>query len=83
MALIAAGARWPASSRARSSFLVWMERRFIARLQDRLGPNRVGQFGLLQSVADALKLLAKEIIMPARVDQLLHFLARCWCSAPR
>src|SRR3954468_9972950 len=41
---------------------IWAERRFIARLQDRLGPNRVGKFGLLQSVADALKLLAKEII---------------------
>ena len=43
---------------------IWAERRFIARLQDRLGPNRVGKFGLLQSVADALKLLAKEIITP-------------------
>jgi NADH-quinone oxidoreductase subunit H len=54
---------------------IWAERRFIARLQDRLGPNRVGKFGLLQSVADALKLLAKEIIRPAMVDRTLHFLA--------
>jgi NADH-quinone oxidoreductase subunit H len=54
---------------------IWAERRFIARLQDRLGPNRVGKFGLLQSVADALKLLAKEIIRPAQADRLLHFLA--------
>jgi NADH-quinone oxidoreductase subunit H len=54
---------------------IWAERRFIARLQDRLGPNRVGKFGLLQSVADALKLLAKEIIRPAQVDKTLHFLA--------
>jgi NADH-quinone oxidoreductase subunit H len=54
---------------------IWAERRFIARLQDRLGPNRVGKFGLLQSVADALKLLAKEIIRPAMVDKTLHFLA--------
>src|SRR5438067_3406600 len=53
----------------------WAERRFIARLQDRLGPNRVGKFGLLQSVADALKLLAKEIITPGLVDKPLHFLA--------
>jgi len=54
---------------------IWAERRFIARLQDRLGPNRVGKFGLLQSVADALKLLAKEIITPGLVDRMLHFLA--------
>ena len=54
---------------------IWAERRFIARLQDRLGPNRVGKFGLLQSVADALKLLAKEIIRPKEADPTLHFLA--------
>ena len=54
---------------------IWAERRFIARLQDRLGPNRVGKFGLLQSVADALKLLAKEIIRPEQADPFLHFLA--------
>ncbi len=54
---------------------IWAERRFIARLQDRLGPNRVGKFGLLQSVADALKLLGKEIIRPREADAFLHFLA--------
>jgi NADH-quinone oxidoreductase subunit H len=54
---------------------IWAERRFIARLQDRLGPNRVGKFGLLQSVADALKLLGKEIIRPREADPFLHFLA--------
>ncbi len=54
---------------------LWAERRFIARLQDRWGPNRVGPFGLLQSVADVLKLLSKEIITPALVDRTLHFLA--------
>ena len=54
---------------------IWAERRFIARLQDRLGPNRVGKFGLLQSVADALKLLAKEIIRPQEADPFLHYLA--------
>ena len=54
---------------------IWAERRFIARLQDRLGPNRVGKFGLLQSVADALKLLSKEIIRPGEADPFLHFLA--------
>jgi NADH-quinone oxidoreductase subunit H len=54
---------------------IWAERRFIARLQDRWGPNRVGPFGLLQSVADAIKLLSKEIITPGQVDRLLHPLA--------
>src|SRR5579862_9895876 len=54
---------------------IWAERRFIARLQNLLGPNRVGKFGLLQSLADALKLLAKEIIRPALADPTLHFLA--------
>jgi len=54
---------------------LWAERRFIARLQDRWGPNRVGPFGLLQSPADVLKLLSKEIITPAQVDRVLHFLA--------
>jgi NADH-quinone oxidoreductase subunit H len=53
---------------------LWAERRFIARLQDRWGPNRVGKFGLLQSIADALKLLSKEIIRPKEVDPALHFL---------
>jgi NADH-quinone oxidoreductase subunit H len=54
---------------------LWAERRFIARLQDRRGPNRVGRFGLLQSPADVLKLLSKENIVPARADRLLHFMA--------
>src|SRR3712207_5266845 len=55
--------------------LVWLERKIIARMQDRLGPNRVGPFGLLQSVADAVKLLSKEDVIPARVDRPLFILA--------
>ncbi len=54
---------------------IWGERRFIARLQDRRGPNRVGKFGLLQTVADVVKLLGKEIIVPERADKFLHFVA--------
>jgi NADH-quinone oxidoreductase subunit H len=45
--------------------LIWVERKFAARVQDRIGPNRVGPFGLLQNVADAVKLIIKEDITPA------------------
>jgi NADH-quinone oxidoreductase subunit H len=55
--------------------LVWMERKIIARMQDRYGPNRVGPFGLLQTVADAVKLLSKEDIVPARVDKIIWALS--------
>lgn len=55
--------------------LVWMERKIIARMQDRSGPNRVGPFGLLQTVADAIKLLSKEDIVPARVDKIIWALS--------
>jgi NADH-quinone oxidoreductase subunit H len=55
--------------------MTWFERRAISRLQVRLGPNRVGPTGLLQPVADALKLLFKEDIRPARADRILYPLA--------
>jgi len=56
--------------------LIWLERKVIARLQDRIGPNRVGgKYGLLQPVADALKLLTKEIITPAGADLWAYNLA--------
>ena len=55
--------------------LVWAERRIVAYMQGRLGPNRVGPGGLLQSVADALKLLTKEIIVPYQADRVPFMLA--------
>jgi NADH-quinone oxidoreductase subunit H len=56
-------------------FFIWFERRAMAIMQARLGPNRAGPFGLLQSVADALKVLIKEDIIPAKGDKIVHWLA--------
>jgi NADH-quinone oxidoreductase subunit H len=55
--------------------LVWMERKLVADFQARIGPNRVGPFGILQSFADGIKLLCKEDITPSHVDRSLYFLA--------
>lgn len=55
--------------------LVWVERKVVARFQDRLGPNRVGPFGLLQPFPDIIKLVIKEDITPAGADKLVFNLA--------
>lgn len=56
-------------------FLVWVERKVVARFQDRLGPNRVGPYGLIQPFADVIKLLIKEDITPAGADRFVYNLA--------
>jgi NADH-quinone oxidoreductase subunit H len=58
-----------------ASYLVWLERKFLARLQIRYGPNRAGTFGLLQPIADAVKLIAKEDTVPAEADRAIFMLA--------
>ncbi|HEV8184556.1 MAG TPA: complex I subunit 1 family protein, partial [Chthoniobacterales bacterium] len=59
-----------------------LERKILARIQNRLGPNRVGPFGLFQPVADGIKMLIKEDIVPARADKVVHFLAPIMVAAP-
>lgn len=57
------------------SYLIYVERKLAAFMQDRIGPNRVGPYGLLQPIADGLKFLLKEDVIPAHVDKALYILA--------
>ena len=56
-------------------FLVWVERKVVARFQDRLGPNRLGPYGLIQPFADIIKLMMKEDITPDGADRVVYNLA--------
>ncbi len=56
-------------------FLVWVERKVVARFQDRVGPNRLGPFGLVQPFADIIKLIIKEDLTPAGADKFIYNLA--------
>ncbi len=55
--------------------MIWAERRVVARMQQRIGPNRVGPFGLLQGLADGIKLALKEDIIPTAADRAVFILA--------
>jgi len=63
-------------------FMIWFERRVIGRMQNRPGPNRAGPFGLLQPIADALKLPLKEDIIPTTADKLIFVIAPVLSAAP-
>jgi NADH:ubiquinone oxidoreductase subunit H len=63
-------------------FLTYYERRAIARMQDRVGPNRVGPEGLWQPVADGVKMFTKEDIVPDAADKWVHLIAPCVVVAP-
>ena len=63
-------------------FMIWFERRVVGRMQHRPGPNRVGPFGLLQSLADGLKLVFKEDIRPVMADKWIYILAPIIAGIP-
>lgn len=57
------------------AYMTWFERKVLARFQDRLGPTRTGPAGLLQPIADGIKLLGKEDLIPAAADKIVFFFA--------
>jgi len=65
-----------------AAYLVFAERRILAWVQDRKGPNRVGPFGLLQPLADLIKLLTKEDVVPGAADRWLFYLAPAMAAIP-
>jgi NADH-quinone oxidoreductase subunit H len=63
-------------------FMIWFERKVIADLQNRVGPNKAGPWGLLQTLADGLKLIMKEDLIPDRADRRVFILAPFLSAVP-
>ncbi len=74
LTLVGAGVAGTASL-ALVIFTIWMERKLYARIQDRLGPNRVGPWGILQTFPDMIKIFTKEYITPEGADKVVYNLA--------
>lgn len=64
------------------AYLTWAERKVIGYMQVRIGPNRVGPWGLIQPIADGLKLLLKEIVVPANANKAIFIIAPMLAIAP-
>jgi NADH-quinone oxidoreductase subunit H len=62
--------------------MIWFERKIISDLQNRIGPNRAGPFGILQTLADGLKVLLKEDLIPSRADRIVFRLAPILTMVP-
>jgi NADH-quinone oxidoreductase subunit H len=75
LAVVGAGILAGATLTTAGVFNIWLERKVGARFQDRLGPNRVGPFGLFQGIADAIKLVLKEDITPLGADKVVFNIA--------
>ena len=63
-------------------FMVWFERKVVAGMQNRIGPNKAGPFGLLQTLADGTKLFFKEDLIPDRADRFVFRLAPLLALVP-
>ena len=64
------------------AYMTYIERKVLSFIQIRIGPNRVGWRGVLQPIADAVKMIAKEIIIPAKADKWVYILAPIFTFIP-
>lgn len=64
------------------AYLTYIERKVLARMQQRIGPNRVGPYGLLQPIADVMKLLIKEDIIPTKADKIVFIVSPILALVP-